>query len=132
MTFTHLVQAGTYSGDHHRHYHININCSNVAGLQTQLHIPVLVDVSAPTGGVVMEGPVGREEVDFTSQRVLHVRWHGFADHESGVLMYRVVLAARCLTDGEMDAADNATEVTVGSSVTMTFPGTGWCRSCLSG
>nr|KAG5706497.1 hypothetical protein BaRGS_032890 [Batillaria attramentaria] len=63
----------------------------------------------------------RAEMDFTSSDVVHVRWHGFLDHESGILLYRVVLADRCLTDQEMDATHNATEVEQGEMTSFRFP-----------
>nr|KAG5704400.1 hypothetical protein BaRGS_031106 [Batillaria attramentaria] len=83
---------------------------------------ILIDASPPTVGVVLEGlsDDDEDEMDFTRSRVVHVRWHGFLDHESGILLYRVVLADRCLTDQEMDSS-NATEIEDGNTTTLTFP-----------
>nr|KAG5704396.1 hypothetical protein BaRGS_031102 [Batillaria attramentaria] len=92
-------------------------------------IDILIDESPPTVGVVLEGlsDDDRAEMDFTSSDVVHVRWHGFLDHESGILLYRVVLADRCLTDEEMDAADNATEVEGDNMATIRFPSEDYLR-----
>ena len=78
-------------------------------------------------GVVWEGlsEDGQAEMDFTSSDVLHVRWHGYEDHESGIMLYRVMLAERCMTGPEMEEAQNATEVEQGNLATIRIPREGW-------
>nr|KAG5704398.1 hypothetical protein BaRGS_031104 [Batillaria attramentaria] len=61
-------------------------------LRSKQMIDILIDESPSTVGVVLEGlsDDDQAEMDFTSSDVVHVRWHGFLDHESGILLYRVV------------------------------------------
>ncbi|KAK7496778.1 hypothetical protein BaRGS_00011987, partial [Batillaria attramentaria] len=120
--FASLVHNNTNQGQHHRDYYITVTATNHASLQTTERIDILIDVSPPTVGVVLEGlsDDDQAEMDFTSSDVVHVRWHGFLDHESGILLYRVVLADRCLTDQEMDAANNATEVHKENTTSVLF------------
>ena len=130
------MTSNTHQGDHHRDYYITVNFTNSAGLTLSSPVQILIDVSPPIMGVALEGVSDDAvaEMDFTSQDVVHVRWHGFADHESGVLLYRVVLAQHCLTDREMDQASNATEVTSGTSASFRFPSEGqrvWTTSVFS-
>ena len=47
------------------------------------------------------GPSGYPDIDFTSDKTFLVHWHGFIDHESGIKLYRVGLAERCLTTEEL-------------------------------
>ncbi|XP_070207962.1 uncharacterized protein [Littorina saxatilis] len=126
ITFPSLVHADNHVGDHHRDYYVTFSVTNVASLRTDVTVDILLDESPPTVGVVWEGlgDDGQAEMDFTSNEVVHVRWHGFKDHESGVMMYRVVMADRCRTAAEMDAATNATEVDRGTSLSLTFPSEG--------
>lgn len=128
IMFNKLVQANTNDGIHHQDYYIAIIATNHAGLPFTESFKFLVDASPPSVGIILEGLVEEAEMDFTSDRVLHLRWHGFLDHESGILLYRIVLSGRCLTEEEMDAADNATEVENGNMVSMTFPYEGRCNS----
>ncbi|XP_076453311.1 uncharacterized protein LOC143288575 [Babylonia areolata] len=127
VTFTNLVDSHSHQGDHHRHYYITLTATNAARLSTAATLKVLLDQSPPEVGVVWEGLAadGQAEMDFTSQRVVHVRWHGYQDPESGVRLYRVVMGERCMTGGEVDEADNATEVlSGGNTASFTFPGEG--------
>jgi hypothetical protein len=109
-------------GDHHRNYHFTITATNVATLSTTATFDLLLDESPPFVGVVWEGPGddGQAEMDFTSSRQLLVRWHGFEDHESGMRLYRVVLATRCLTAQEVDTSDNATVIQHPATTTSFF------------
>ena len=77
-------------------------------------------------GVVTEGlgDDDRAEMDFTSHDVMPVRWNGFRDHESGIMLYRVALAERCLTVGEVEVVENATEVETGNTASLRFPSAG--------
>ena len=45
----------------------------------------------------MDGP----DIDYTSDNDIIAHWHGFIDHESGINMYRVGLAERCLYADEV-------------------------------
>ena len=126
MTFTNLVDHNTHQGDHHREYYVTLTATNTASLSTTTTVDILLDESPPTVGVVWEGlsDDGQAEMDFTSNPVVQVRWHGFQDHESGISLYRVLLAERCMTGEEMEEAANVTAV---QSVTMTsfsFPSEG--------
>ncbi|KAK7496758.1 hypothetical protein BaRGS_00011967, partial [Batillaria attramentaria] len=124
--FNHLVSNNTNQGKHHREYYLTITATNNANLHSRQMIDIIIDESPPTVGVILEGlsDDDQAEMDFTSSDVVHVRWHGFLDHESGILLYRVALADRCLTDEEMDAADNATEVKQGEMTSFKFPSEG--------
>ena len=109
VTFPHLHVTNTHEGDHHRDYHLTLTVTNLASLQTTATFDLLLDDSPPTRGVVWEGfgNDGQAEMDFTSQDTVHVHWHGFEDHESGVRLYRAVLANRCLTMEEVDVDQSA-------------------------
>ena len=133
VTFTNLVHHNTHQGDHHREYYVTITVTNAASLTTTTTVDILLDESPPTMGVVWEGlsDDGQAEMDFTSSHVLHVRWHGFQDHESGIRLYRVLLAHRCMTVPEMEVAENATEVEQGNMATLTIPSEGEGEMCLS-
>ena len=127
VKFTNLVHRNTHQGDHHREYYITLTATNTASLSTTTVVEVLLDESPPTVGVVWEGLSidGQAEMDFTSNPVVHVRWHGFQDHESGVSLYRVRLAERCLTGAEMDNNTNAMEMEHGTMTSFNLPEEGW-------
>ena len=133
IPFRSLAGQNTHRGQHHRHYYITINATNRASLTVTNSLEILVDESPPSTGVVLEGlgdDPAKAEMDFTSSDVVHVHWHGFLDHESGVLLYRVVLAGRCMTGEEMDSdAVNATVVDSGTTTTLPFPEEGWDLHC---
>ena len=126
LPFNQIVNPNNSQVLHHREYYITINVTNNAGLRTTKVIDILIDVSPPSVGVVSEGLSDdvKAEMDFTSHDVIHVRWHGFHDEESGVMLYRVVLADRCLTVNETEEADNVTEITVGQSASLSIPAEG--------
>ena len=86
------------SGDHHRDYYFTLTVNNLASLSTTVTFDLLLDESPPSRGVVWEGLSvdGQAEMDFTSSNTVHVQWHGYEDHESGVRLYRVVIANRCV------------------------------------
>ncbi|CAC5398101.1 unnamed protein product [Mytilus coruscus] len=69
---------------------------NNAYLVAYDHIDILVDESPPVVGVVLEGPVGGPDIDYTSINEVTVHWHGFIDHESGIKFYRVVIGRGCI------------------------------------
>ena len=50
---------------------------------------------------VILGPLNYPDIDYTSDQSFLVHWHGFIDHESGIKLYRVGLAQRCLTREEL-------------------------------
>lgn len=131
FTFTNLVHSNSHHGDHHRDYHITITATNHASLRTTRTVDILVDESPPTVGVVWEGlsEDGQAEMDFISSDLLHVRWHGYEDHESGILLYRVMLAQRCMTGQEMEEAQNATEVEQGNMAKIRIPREGRFEFC---
>ncbi|KAK7092487.1 uncharacterized protein [Littorina saxatilis] len=127
IAFNEIINVNNSQGLHHREYYIAIRATNNAKLATNEIIDVLVDASPPTAGVVFEGLSDdvTAEMDFTSNDVMHVRWHGFTDHESGIMLYRVVTAERCLDKGEMESASNTTKVDGGfTSTTLKLPGEG--------
>jgi len=127
VTFPNLVNLNTHQGDHHRDYHVTITVTNTATLSTTTTLDLLLDESPPTVGVVWEGLSvdGQAEMDFTSSQLVHARWHGYEDHESGMRLYRAVLAQRCLTLAEVDGAQNATVVSHPESMaSFSFPSEG--------
>lgn len=123
IPFTRLTNNNAHQGLHHRQYYITVIATNNAGLHTIKMIDILVDTSPPTVGVVWEGRGESEEgeEDFTSSDVLHVRWRGFTDHESGILLYRVALASTCLTVQDIEALENATETQAVDMTTLRIP-----------
>ncbi|CAG2236399.1 unnamed protein product [Mytilus edulis] len=85
-----------YFGNHNRRYFFTIAVINTAGLKAVEHIDILVDESPPEIGVVLEGPVGSPDIDYTRHDDITIHWHDFIDHESGIKLYRVALARVCL------------------------------------
>ncbi|KAH3708849.1 hypothetical protein DPMN_068308 [Dreissena polymorpha] len=96
-----LVKEDKHTGNHNRNYFFAITVTNNAMLTTTEHIDVLVDESQPEEGVVIEGPIDSNDIDYTSDDSFMVHWHGFIDHESGIKLYRIGLAERCLTREEL-------------------------------
>ena len=54
------------------------------------------------------GPVDGPDIDYTSDKDIMVHWHGFIDHESGIKLYRIGLAERCLDTDEL--SNNLTDI----------------------
>ena len=96
VTFPNLHISNTHEGDHHRDYYLTITITNMVSLSTTVTFDLLLDESPPSKGVVWEGLSidGQAEMDFTSHDEVHVQWHGYEDHESGLRLYRVVMANR--------------------------------------
>lgn len=63
---------------------------------------ILADDSPPVKGVVVEGPEGYPDIDYTSEASVIVRWNGFIDHESGIMKYRIGIGEHCLSAAEMN------------------------------
>ncbi|XP_021360606.1 uncharacterized protein LOC110455039 isoform X2 [Mizuhopecten yessoensis] len=96
LTLNSLIHRNTHIGNHNRRYHFTITATNVARLVYIKHLDVLADDSPPSPGVVIEGPSGTPDIDYTSEESVIVNWAGFIDHESGIKLYRVGLATECL------------------------------------
>ena len=47
------------------------------------------------------GPENYPDIDYTSEDSFLVHWHGFIDHESGIKLYRIGLANKCLNSNEL-------------------------------
>ncbi|XP_060552014.1 uncharacterized protein LOC132713433 isoform X3 [Ruditapes philippinarum] len=90
-----LVHANKHIGNHNRNYVFTIKVTNNAKLWNIEQVDILVDDSPPEIGVVYEGSVGTQDIDYTSDDSFIVRWHGFIDHESGIKEYRLGLADIC-------------------------------------
>ena len=58
----------------------------------------MVDESPPEVGIVLEGPMGSPDIDYTSSDDITVHWHNFIDHESGIKFYRIALGRECFYD----------------------------------
>ena len=100
----------------------------MAKLVSFYHVDILVDASPPVAGVVLEGPPGGPDIDYTSEDHVYINMHGFIDHESGIRLYHVALAERCLTLKEMTnpGFTNAVNIhkTVNPVIKLTFPRNG--------
>ncbi|KAL4218491.1 hypothetical protein ACF0H5_023225 [Mactra antiquata] len=96
-----LVHAGKHEGNHNRNYFFTIKVTNNAMLSNIEHVDILVDDSPPEVGVVYEGSENSPDIDYTSDDSFMVHWKGFIDHESGIKVYRIGLAARCLGQKEL-------------------------------
>nr|KAG5689778.1 hypothetical protein BaRGS_011579 [Batillaria attramentaria] len=82
-----------------------VNATNSAGLWSTEGLDIFIDETPPSVGVVMEMPNdgGANEINKTLSDRLHVKWEGFADNESGVVLYRFALGQRCMSAEEMNA-----------------------------
>ncbi|XP_052789898.1 uncharacterized protein LOC128224186 [Mya arenaria] len=120
-----LVANNTHVADHNRNYYFWIKSRNNAGLTNIEYLDILVDYSPPETGVIFEGYDGNPEIDYTSDNDLPVHWHGFIDHESGIMMYRVALAEHCLStesilsENKNDSIIEVKEV-IGRETSVTF------------
>ncbi|VDI12754.1 Hypothetical predicted protein [Mytilus galloprovincialis] len=99
-----------HNGNHNRRYFFTVTATNNAFLVAYDHIDILVDESPPEVGVVLEGPIGSPDTDYTSINQFTVHWHGFIDHESGIKVYRVGIGRNCINNlnnkeaGEMNGS----------------------------
>ncbi|XP_076106390.1 uncharacterized protein LOC143075038 [Mytilus galloprovincialis] len=91
-----LKSLNRHNGNHNRRYFFTVTATNNAFLVAYDHIDILVDESPPEVGVVLEGPVGSSDIDYTSINEFTVHWHGFIDHESGIKFYRVAIGRGCI------------------------------------
>ncbi|KAK7473965.1 hypothetical protein BaRGS_00034794, partial [Batillaria attramentaria] len=96
-----------------KHLRVQVNATNSAGLWSTEGLDIFIDETPPSVGVVMEMPNdgGANEINKTLSDRLHVKWEGFADNESGVVLYRFALGQRCMSAEEMNAGGNVTEDT---------------------
>ncbi|KAK3589123.1 hypothetical protein CHS0354_017089 [Potamilus streckersoni] len=111
LTLNKLVAIGTHEGQHNRNYFFAVIATNNARLTSVERVDILADESPPLTGTIQEGPGSGPDIDFTSDDVVIVHWDGFIDHESGVKLYRVAVATRCLEQVEFDKkkiSNNAT------------------------
>jgi hypothetical protein len=116
-----LVVKHTHIGLHNREYYFTIIVTNNARLVSVQHVDVLADDSPPAPGVVLEGPVDSPDIDYTSQDSILVHWHGFIDHESGIRLYKVGLASRCLSVDELQKRpDNGTVIVESTETSVSF------------
>ncbi|XP_022107048.1 uncharacterized protein LOC110988105 [Acanthaster planci] len=82
-------------GAHDTDYSITLTVTNHVGLVTSATIRVTVDTSAPQAGVVYDGILGSNEVDFQEGNDLSAHWEGFFDKESGVKFYQYLFDTSC-------------------------------------
>ena len=92
-----LVANGTQEGQHNREYFFTLIVTNNARLVNIEHLDILADDSPPVEGVIKEGDIGTNDIDYTSEDEIIATWSGFIDHESGIKFYRVAIAPGCLT-----------------------------------
>ncbi|XP_052073992.1 uncharacterized protein LOC127711868, partial [Mytilus californianus] len=85
-----------HNGNHNRRYFFTVTATNNAFLVAYDHIDILVDESPPDVGVVLEGPIGSPDIDYTSINEVTVHWHGLIDHESGIKFYKVAISRDCI------------------------------------
>lgn len=102
VKFNHLIKNNTNTGQHNRAYYFTVKVTNGARLVAIEHVDILADDSPPVRGVVVEGPEGYPDIDYTSEASVIVRWNGFIDHESGIMKYRIGIGEHCLTATEMN------------------------------
>ncbi|XP_052073985.1 uncharacterized protein LOC127711862 [Mytilus californianus] len=91
-----LKTLSKHEGNHNRRYFFTVKAMNNAYLVAYDHIDILVDESPPEVGVVLEGPVGSPDIDYTSFNEVTAHWHAFIDHESGIKLYRVAIGRNCI------------------------------------
>ncbi|XP_069134359.1 uncharacterized protein [Argopecten irradians] len=122
LSLNSLVHLNTHNGNHNRVYHFTLSVTNDARLSFVEHKEVLADDSPPAVGVVSEGSVVGEDIDYTSEETVTVNWDGFIDHESGIHSYKVGVGNSCL-DKDAFGGINNSDVTLHdetSIITTTF------------
>ncbi|XP_041349360.1 LOW QUALITY PROTEIN: uncharacterized protein LOC121368688 [Gigantopelta aegis] len=128
VTLNRLVHNNKNIGKHNREYYFTLIATNVAQLKSFYHLDILVDASPPVAGVVLEGPPEGPDIDYTSEDHVYINIHGFIDHESGIRLYHVALAERCLTLSELTntgyANTSIIHKTVNTIIKLSFPSNG--------
>ncbi|XP_061166326.1 uncharacterized protein LOC133175235 [Saccostrea echinata] len=80
----HIVEGHTYF--------ILLQVENHAGLKTMASsMPFLIDNSPPFTGTVLEGFIGKPDMDFTSIMNFTCHWNGFEDPQSQIYHYNIGL-----------------------------------------
>ncbi|XP_078334035.1 uncharacterized protein LOC111124258 [Crassostrea virginica] len=82
------LKTGKDKGVHDSDYYLEVTATNKALLTTILSQKITIDTSPPHTGVVQDGVLGVEEVDYQQSMTLNAHWEGFFDRESGVLFYQ--------------------------------------------
>ena len=95
-SLTKLRSNNMHEGTHNKRYIFTIKVINTAYLVAIEHIDILVDESPPEVGILLEGPMGSPDIDYTSSDDITVHWHGFIDHESGIQFYRIAIGRECM------------------------------------
>lgn len=93
-----LRSKNMHEGTHNKMYFFTIKVINTAYLDAIEHIDILVDESPPEVGIVLEGPMGSPDIDYTSSDDITVHWHDFIDHESGIKFYRIAIGRKCMNN----------------------------------
>ncbi|KAK3088800.1 hypothetical protein FSP39_023833, partial [Pinctada imbricata] len=101
INFNSLVKNNTHIGLHNREYFFALKATNNAQLVSIERTDILVDNSPPEVGVVFEGVNNEKDIDYSSDANLFLNWHGFLDHESGIMKYRVGVDDHCMTSEEL-------------------------------
>ncbi|XP_061173566.1 uncharacterized protein LOC133182735, partial [Saccostrea echinata] len=97
VKFNSLIKNNKQKGHHNRGYFFTVKVTNNAMLVSISRTDILADDSPPASGIAMEGETGSQEMDYTCNREIIVRWSGFIDHESGIKKYRVGFDDKCLS-----------------------------------
>ena len=80
---------------HSADYYIFVRAKNRAGLESVAKLRIVVDLSPPLPGRVVDAPPGHADVGFTAATAIKVHWTGFVDHETGVRSYYVLVGPAC-------------------------------------
>jgi hypothetical protein len=115
---------------HDTDYFITITVLNHARLVTSLTRQFTVDLTSPLPGAVFEGPAGPGniiDIDYTDSFQFPVRWTGFFDAETAILVYQYVISPDCVSADSFQYPKIGTGPAVdtnSTSVVWTAPATG--------
>ncbi|XP_069134357.1 uncharacterized protein [Argopecten irradians] len=107
LSLNSLVHLNTHNGNHNCVYHFTSSVTNEARLSFVENKEGLADDSPPAVGVVSEGSVVGEDIDYTSEETVTVHWDGFIDHESGIHSYKVGVGNSCLDKDAFGGINNS-------------------------
>ncbi|XP_062620625.1 uncharacterized protein LOC134282208, partial [Saccostrea cucullata] len=108
VKFNSLIKNNKQNGHHNREYFFTVKVTNNAMLVSISRTDILADDSPPVSGNAMEGEIGSQEIDYTCNREIIVRWSGFIDHESGIKKYRIGFNDKCLSREDLLHNNHAT------------------------
>ncbi|XP_052071167.1 uncharacterized protein LOC127709606 [Mytilus californianus] len=100
---------GNDKGVHDSDYFIEVTVVNKAMLTSVLTTKITIDTSPPQIGTVHDGLYELPEIDYQQDYHLDFHWDGFFDPESGVQYYKYIIANYCWTKQDLISSTEGIE-----------------------